>query len=577
MRLRNRSPFAALAIALALGLLLAVPATQAASGGATAPGAGTSAGTTTSGGTTAGTTSTSTTSTGTTAGGSTAAGSTRSKSPSLPTAAGGTIAKRAGLHGPAPILTAASCYRVGKTSCSKKHHHTVQATGELVIGGHHFVGRITVHFHGNAASTASDDPVSAPLRPTPHGFAVTVPADAASGRIYLENTAGQHSNHYGPVTIKAAPVTVVATTVPVTGSPFDGAGMWIWYLADSDGGNLAAIAAQAKAAGITTLFIKSSDGPSDFWAQFTPALVQTIHSLGLDVCAWQYVYGADPAGEAAMGAEAVADGADCLVIDAESSYEDTGGYWAAQTYMTDLRAAIGPNYPVGLTSFPYVNEHPTLPYSVFLGAGGAQFNLPQIYWKDIGTTPDAAYEQTYIENRIYGRPIVPIGQSYGGVEPSQMTRFRQLAYAYGAIGFSFYSWQATSTAGWAALDTPITPATNVTIPTSWPALVEGDKGDQVLWMQEHLAAAEPTTPTSGDFDATTEANLLAFQKAEGLPRSGVPDAATWPALLQLTPVAVQFPEPPPTGSSGSTGASGASGTSGVSGSSGASGTGGTSA
>ncbi|MGD0981469.1 MAG: hypothetical protein ABR946_08300, partial [Solirubrobacteraceae bacterium] len=296
-------------------------------------------------------------------------------------------------------------------------------TGELVIRGRHFRGSLTMYFDSSNASVAREDPIGAPLRPTPHGFAVTVPVGAGSGRIYLESRGGKHSNFYGPVKVTAPPITAVAAPAPVSASAFNGAGMWIWYLDQSDGGNPTAIAAQAKAAGITTLYIKSSDG-DDFWSQFTPTMIQTFHSLGLSVCAWQYVYGVDPAGEAAMGAEAVADGADCLAIDAESSYENK--YWAAQTYVADLRAAIGPAYPLGLASFPYVNEHPALPYSVFLGPGGAQFNLPQVYWKDIGTTPDAAYAQTFIQNRIYDRPIVPIGQSYANVPASQVTRFRQL-------------------------------------------------------------------------------------------------------------------------------------------------------
>ena len=107
-----------------------------------------------------------------------------------------------------------------------------------------------------------------------------------------------------------------------------------------------------------------------------------LHANGLKVCAWQYVYGTNPAGEANLGAQAVANGADCLVIDAEAEYE--GHYGAAQTYITDLRAKIGPSYPLGLASFPYVSYHPSFPYSVFLGPDGAQYNAPQMYWKDIG-------------------------------------------------------------------------------------------------------------------------------------------------------------------------------------------------
>src|SRR6202030_2570971 len=152
----------------------------------------------------------------------------------------------------------------------------------------------------------------------------------------------------------------------------------------------------------------------------------------LKVCAWQYVYGTNPTGEAQLGAEAVANGADCLVIDAESEYE--GHYAAAQTSLTDLRATIGPDYPLGLASFPYVSYHPSLPYSVFLGPGGAQYNAPQMYWKAIGTSVDTVYANTYIANRIYARPISPLGQTYESVSSSDLLRFREEAVDYGATG-----------------------------------------------------------------------------------------------------------------------------------------------
>src|SRR5437764_11837444 len=136
--------------------------------------------------------------------------------------------------------------------------------------------------------------------------------------------------------------------------------MWIGYVSRSNGGNVPSIVAQAHAAGVSTLFIKSSDGSSNYWSQFSPQLVAELHANGLRACAWQYVYGANPAGEASLGARAVANGADCLVIDAEAEYE--GRYAAAQTYVRNLRAKVGAAYPVGLASFPYVSYHPALPY-----------------------------------------------------------------------------------------------------------------------------------------------------------------------------------------------------------------------
>ena len=298
-------------------------------------------------------------------------------------------------------------------------------------------------------------------------------------------------------------------------APFAGNGMWIWELPKSEGGDVNAIAARARAAGISTVFVKSSDGPDDAWAQFNPTLVQALHAYGLHVCAWQFVYGADPLGEAAQGASAVAAGADCLVIDAESRYE--GRYAQAQQYVAALRAAVGPAYPIGLTSFPYVDYHPGLPYSVFLAPGAAQVNLPQVYWKDIGGSVDAVSARTWAHNRIFGVPIAPLGQTYQSPAPAEIQRFRQVWAAYGAGGLSWWSWQATGASTWAALAQPPGAAEPLQDP-GWPALDKGSKGDEVVWLQEHLVAFSPDVPVDGVFGTSTQQALMGLQTSRGLPR-----------------------------------------------------------
>jgi len=296
---------------------------------------------------------------------------------------------------------------------------------------------------------------------------------------------------------------------------------------------------------VTTLFIKSSDGSSNYWGQFSSQLVAELHANGLRACAWQYVYGTNPAGEANLGAQAVASGADCLVIDAEAEYE--GHYAAAQTYINDLRAKIGPAFPLALASFPYVSYHPSLPYSVFLGPNGAQYNAPQMYWKDIGVSVDTVYANTYIANRIYARPILPLGQTYGGVSAADVLRFREEAVDYGATGYSFWDWQETPASGWSTLAAPLAPLTSVTPNTSYPELSKGAKGDQTLWLQEHLASAIATQEVTGTFGSQTTTNLAAFQTAHGIAPNGIATAATWAALLALPSVAVNWTGGGPSG------------------------------
>jgi len=318
------------------------------------------------------------------------------------------------------------------------------------------------------------------------------------------------------------------TGATAAASPFAGRGMWIWYLSASDRGNLRAIIAGARAHHVSTLMVKAGDGPAA-WSQFNPALVATLHASGLRVCAWQYVYGHQPAAEARVGATAVAYGADCLLIDAESQYE--GKYVAAQTYMAQLRARIGAALPVALAGFPYVDYHPAFPYSVFLGPGGAQYDAPQMYWVDIGTAVDAVYSHTFAYNRLYGRPIAPIGQVYDHPRARDIVRFRQLARAYDAPGVSWWDWQEAAPRQWRALARPTRWLAGFTAAWQAPGLGPGSAGDLVVWAQEHLVSAGQLLRITGTYRRGTVAAVRRFQLAHGLIADGVIDAATWQALL----------------------------------------------
>ena len=319
--------------------------------------------------------------------------------------------------------------------------------------------------------------------------------------------------------------------------PFYGRGMWIWYVSRSAGGNVAAIAAEARLNGITTLFVKSGDG-GDYWSQFSGSLVRWLHGAGLNVCAWQYIYGRDPIAEAAVGARAVRTGADCLVIDAEGEYQ--GRYASAQTYIDSVRAAVGGRYPLGLASFPYVDYHPGFPYSVFLGHGGAQFNLPQMYWRDIGSSVATVYQHTYADNRIYRRPIRPIGQISNEATWGEIALFRGLSVSYHARGLSWWDFAWASTNGlWPAVSGLYTSPSRIP-PIGFPVIGYGAKGDMILWLQELLASQIPAEQADGVFGAQTLANLRLFQARHRIPPTGQAGPSTWQALLRLPVVRVRW-------------------------------------
>jgi len=434
----------------------------------------------------------------------------------------------------APRITFVRCWPV---AVCDKDPHTVAPGGRLRFRGRNLTRhgmRVVFSRRARVASGGQRVALTSKLRlRNPDGYVATVPVTAKSGRIRIIGPRGLRSNVVGPIHIHKR---TTPRAVHGSGTAFDGSGMWIWYVSKSSDGTTAGIAAQAQQYGVNTVFVKSSDGTS-WWDQFSPTLVSALKAAGLHVCAWQFVYGKSPDVEASLGARAAETGADCLVIDAEGQYE--GLYAQAQTYIQDLRAQVGPDYPVGLASFPYVDYHPSLPYSVFLGPNGAQYNVPQVYWKAIGTSVDTALAHTYNWNSVYGRQIFPLGQLYDNPSTSDVQHFRALSTGYGAPGMSWWSWQSASSAGWSAIAPP-EPATVVPPPVSNPVLKSGSKGDVVLWAQEHLESAGQAVTTTGTYDAATVSAVSNFQTANGLPVTGQVDAATWPALLRYQPAAVSW-------------------------------------
>lgn len=437
---------------------------------------------------------------------------------------------------PAPRLVSARCYPAA--SCASPS--TVAAGGRLLLRGTRFPPRLRVVFPRRGGGVVA----VTVRRRSPTSLLARVPFAARSGRVRVRTLGGRGSNAVGPLTVRPRRrAAVQAPSGTPTGTAFDGDGMWIWQSWRSEGGSVAAIARRAKAAGVETVFIKSSDGPS-MWKQFTPQLVSALNARGLAVCAWPYVYGNKPVEEARNSVRAVQRGADCLAIDAEGEYE--GKYRSARTYMRLLRQGVGPRYPISLAGLPYVDYHGAFPYSVFLGPGGAQFNQPQMYWKAIGTSVDRVYAHTYSWNRIYQRPIVPLGQTWMNPSTSELVRFRSLARAYGAAGVSWWDWQETGSSGWRALAAPL-PATPTPREPGWPPLRRGSRGDYVLVLQQHLAGAGASVSQDGSYGSRTTTAVRTFQLSRGLTPTGVMDAATWRALLRLKPAE---PDWAPAGGSG---------------------------
>src|SRR5207248_3498664 len=82
--------------------------------------------------------------------------------------------------------------------------------------------------------------------------------------------------------------------------------------------------------------------------------------------------------------------------------------------------------------------------------------------------------------------------------------------------------------------------TNFSPDTALARLGQGAQGDVVVWAQEHLARAGQPLVIDGAFGAKTRVAVLRFQRAHGLPTTGLIATATWQALLRYPPASVSW-------------------------------------
>jgi hypothetical protein len=177
---------------------------------------------------------------------------------------------------------------------------------------------------------------------------------------------------------------------------------------------------------------------------------------------------------------------------------------------------------------------------VFLGPGGARFNTPQMYWLAIGTSVDAVYSHALSYNRVYGRTIIPLGQTYGNPPAADLMRFRLLSRAYRTPGVSWWDWQESGVPQWRALAKPAKWLTAFNSLTPGPVLKLGSTSDTVVWAQEHLITAGYPVKVDGSYSPSLIATVKAFQLAKGLIPDGVIGPNTWQALLAYAPAKVTW-------------------------------------
>jgi hypothetical protein len=222
-------------------------------------------------------------------------------------------------------------------------------------------------------------------------------------------------------------------------------GMWIWKIKDCEGGDALAIAAAAKQAGFTRVYLKVADGGYLFnvtnGKDLCPDTVKVLHAAGLEVYGWQYFYGY-PTYEIAAAVKRIQTlMLDGYVLDAEAEFKTADGGNKAAQIVNGIRSAC-PNTPLGFSSFRFPSLHPEFPWSAFLSL--CDFNAPQVYWEQAHNAGDQLRRCVAEFSGMKPlKPILAVGPTYknNGWAPTveETAEFIETAKTL-KIDISFFSW-----------------------------------------------------------------------------------------------------------------------------------------
>lgn len=242
-----------------------------------------------------------------------------------------------------------------------------------------------------------------------------------------------------------------------------GKGMWIWQPEKTEGGDVAAMVAKAKAAGLTHLYVRTGSTWDGFnGGAFLDQIVPAAHAAGLLVYGWDFPRLLSPADDVARAKAAVdhrtpgKQHIDGFAADIETPSEGTAISGPAATeYGQRLRDAVGTSFPL-IATVPRPSPFFSYPYAEVVASFDAI--APMVYW--LNRQPDADVAGALHDLAPYGKPIFPVGQAFDGrpeggrpgvPPPDEIWKFMRFGLANGAQGVSFWSWQGADQRAWNAI------------------------------------------------------------------------------------------------------------------------------
>jgi len=249
----------------------------------------------------------------------------------------------------------------------------------------------------------------------------------------------------------------------------NGIGFYIWKVESCEGGNVDAIVKKAVESRFSHVLVKIADGVYSYNAVYVEALTRGLRAAGIEVFGWQYVYGANPSDEALRVIPIIqALELDGFVVNAEVEYKRVGSAARAKLYMQTLRARVGADLPIALSTYRWPTYHPEFPFDAFLES--CDLAMPQVYWMQ-EHNPTAQLKRTVSEYAALAvkRPVFPTGACFReyGWQPTavEVGAFIQAAKDLGLAGVNFWEWanarayvadgwEVIRSAGWATTPAP---------------------------------------------------------------------------------------------------------------------------
>jgi hypothetical protein len=241
-----------------------------------------------------------------------------------------------------------------------------------------------------------------------------------------------------------------------------GKGMWIWQVAQTAGGDPAAIIADAERAGLHQLWVRVADSKDGFYgAAFLDELVPLAHRVGIAVIGWGFPYLYDPAGDAAWTVAALDWSTGGVRLDGFSADIETASEGVdlnaqrVQVYLSLVRHERPGDLLVATVFPPTDGEWATYPYRAI--APYVDAFAPMVYW---GCQQPVVAAGQALSRLAALAPVHLIGQAYNMADeggrtaapsPGEISAFLQEALQGGALGASFWSWQAMNPDEWSAM------------------------------------------------------------------------------------------------------------------------------